>query len=190
VLMMTPPDKKRNGNTSPTLFGAREGIIKLCDELHSSKNPQIIKSLPVNTGSSYSIVLHEPVEFSKSNREAYFTKFPSQSRQLIFLDPDIGFDLSKSCTENHVRFSEIKDILNQLPEESVISVFQHFRRVPFSKDFKQITDRLENLNTTAIYWNPVVMFVVISKSKEAVARVVEANKKYTERYPFLRNIRL
>ena len=185
--MMTPPDKTGNGGTMPLLFRAREDIIKFCKELRLHKNPQTVKSLPQKTSSNYSIVLYEPLNLRKDNRVSYFSGLSSKSRQLIFIDPDNGFEPEKSFSDKHIRYAEIKDILRQLPEESVISIFQHYRYITFENDFARIKERLGNCNATAIYWHSV-MFVAISKSKDAIHNVTNANRNYAERYPFLKVI--
>ena len=184
VFMMTPPDETGEGRTLPSLFRARKGVIKFCNELRCHRDPQTVKLLPGNTGSNYSVVLHEPIDLRKDNRTSYFSGLSSDSRQLVFIDPDNGFEPEKSFSEKHIRYAEIKDILSQLSQESVISIFQHFRRITFARDFARIKERLGNCNATAVYWD-WVMFVAVSKSKEAISMVIDANRNYAERRPFL-----
>ena len=187
VFMMTPPDKTGNGKTLPSLFRAREGVMEFCNELRCHRDPQTVKLLPENTCSDNSIVLHEPIDLRKDNRASYFSGISSESRQLVFIDPDNGFEPEKSFSEKHIRYAEIRDILRQLSEESVISIFQHFRYITYTKDFSRIKERLGNFNATAVYWYSV-MFVAVSKSKESISRVIDANRNYAERYPFLKVI--
>jgi len=77
---------------------------------------------------------------------------------------------------------DIHILLSQLPHEAAISVFHHFRRTPFANDFKRIKERLGDCHATAIYWHSL-MFVAVSKSKETIARVTDANRCYSENYP-------
>ncbi len=185
ILMMTPPDETGDGKTHASLFPASEGIIRFCRKLRLNRDyPQTINSLPTFTGSNYSVALHKPLEINKDNRISYFSILSSTSRQLIFIDPDNGFEPEKSFNEKHIRFNEVQKILHQLPEESVISIFQHFRYIKFTHDFARIKERLGNYHITAIYWYSV-MFVAISSSKAAISCVKDANFNYVKKYPFI-----
>jgi hypothetical protein len=65
----------------------------------------------------------------------------------------------------------------------VISVFQHYRRVPFDRDFARIRERLLSDYATAIYWHPHIMFVAISSRRETIEKVKAANILYSQGYP-------
>ncbi len=116
------------------------------------------------------------------NRTQYFSNFSADANQILFLDPDNGFEPEKSYSEKHVLYSDIALILGQISDDSVISVFQHFRRKSFVKDFARIKERLHGGYATAIYWHSL-MFVAIGKSQKVIARVGEANEKYSRKYP-------
>ena len=97
--------------------------------------------------SSYEVKLHKGDSyFKKENRGSYFSGIDSNRDQIVFLDPDNGFEPEKSYSEKHVRYSELTKILGQLTNESFITVFQHFRRIPFDKDFKRINERIEMID--------------------------------------------
>jgi hypothetical protein len=119
---------------------------------------------------------------NNQNRSKYFGHLLCDSSKLLFLDPDNGFEPEKSCNGKHISYKEIHDLLGQLPYEAVISVFHHFRRIPFVHDFKRIKERLGECHATAIYWHSL-MFVAVSKSKEAISSVIEANRSYSGKYP-------
>jgi hypothetical protein len=180
VLMLTPDNKKNEGKTLPTLFPARKEIIKLCNDLRSARNINLITSLPYRTGANYRINLHNPDTYiTNHNRKTYFSGMQTNEDQLLLIDPDIGFEPEKSFSKQHILYTDIVNILEQVSAWSVVSVFQHFRRKSFVRDFARIKERLEVRYTTAIYWQSL-MFVGISKSESAIARVAEANKKYSE----------
>lgn len=105
---------------------------------------------------------------------------------MVFLDPDNGFEPERKHNEKHVRYSEILDVLNKISTNSVVSIFQHFRRIKFTKDFTRIRERLLEANPsvkiTAIYWHQL-MFVLISKSKRTIKQVRKLNEKYSLTYP-------
>jgi hypothetical protein len=97
---------------------------------------------------------------------------------LVLIDPDNGFEPKRS-SEKHLRFLELKQILDQLPNRSIVSIFQHFRRIPFSTDYLTIRENLPNLTTAAIH-SSSLMFVAVSKSAKAIEAVAHANDLYSE----------
>lgn len=181
-LMMTPDDESNDGKTHPTLFPARKEIIEFCRDLRNERDVNAIKSLPGRTNSKYRVNLYNEGEYiTNQNRKAYFSGLSSEEDQLLFLDPDIGFEPEK-FSEKHVLYSDLSDILEQISEGSVVSVFQHFRFKSFTEDFARIKERLKIGHATAIYWH-FLMFVAISKSEAAIMSVLEANKKYSKAKP-------
>lgn len=187
LLMMTPDDNSNDGKTKPGWFPARKEIVDFCKNLSSNRDLHDIKRLPLITGSKYNVNLHKPNEYvSKKDRLLYFTGIASSENQLVFIDPDNGFEPEKSINEKHVRYSEVFSILDQISSESIISVFQYFRRIQFTQDFIRIRQRLRKTNmtvcTAAIFWQQL-MFVMISKSEQIIRQVRSINKVYSSIYP-------
>ena len=181
ALMMTPDDGGNDGKSHPTLFPARSQVIDFCHLLRASRSIEAIKTLPVKTGSSYKINLHNSgTHFF--DRRIYFSNLNGLENQVLFLDPDNGFEPEKSRNEKHVAYRDITHILEQVPEESIVSVFQHHRRKCFPDDFARIKERLEFGFSTAIYWQSL-MFVQITKSEIALEKVFEINKLYSTANP-------
>ena len=106
----------------------------------------------------------------------------TKNSELVFLDPDNGFEPEKSCSEKHVAYRDISQLLDQMSFDSVISVFQHFRRKSFPKDYARIRERIQSGHSTAIYWHSL-MFVVASKSEKVIQRVASANENYAKTNP-------
>jgi len=183
ALMMTPDDGGNDGKSHPSLFPARREIIDFCHDLRESRSIETIKILPVKSGASYGVSFHKSsIYINNRNRVEYFSGFSNRDHQLVFLDPDNGFEPEKSCNEKHVKYKDIASILDQLSSESVISVFQHHRRISFPNDFARIKERLGSGYSAAIYWHSL-MFVSISKSERAINRVISANNRYAMSNP-------
>ncbi len=104
----------------------------------------------------------------------------------MFLDPDNGLEPERSYSEKHVRHSEISTILDQISYNSVISVFQHFRRIKLKDDFARIKERILAVIPSAfvagIFWHQL-MFVVIGKSEKTIGNIQQINKSYADMYP-------
>lgn len=183
TLMMTPDDGGNDGKSHPSLYPARNEVIEFCHDLRNSRSIETIKTLPKATGASYEVVFHKGDEYINNvNRNEYFSDFNNTVDQLVFIDPDNGFEPEKSFNEKHVLYNDISNILGQLSDESVVSVFQHHRRKSFVNDYARIKERLGVCYSTAIYWHSI-MFVVISKSEYALKRVISANIKYEKTNP-------
>lgn len=178
ALLMTPDDEGTHGQSSPSLFPARIEIIDFCHELRLSRSIEAIQKLPVRSGSSYKVSLHRgDSHINNSNRNEYFSGFNDSEDQLVLLDPDNGFEPEKSFDEKHVTFSDVSNLLEQLSNESIVSVFQHFRRKSFPDDFARIRERLISGYSTAIYWHSL-MFVLVCKSEKSLSRAISANETY------------
>jgi hypothetical protein len=181
--MMTLDDKSNDGKTFPSLFPAKPEIIEFCEHLREYRSIEVIRNLPEKTGSNYTVELHNGSTFiTNKNRSQYFTGLSSNTKQLLLLDPDNGFESEKSYSEKHVLYSDIASLLRQISDDSVISVFHHFRRKSFVEDFDIIKHRLDSGYATAIYWHSL-MFVAIGKSRKIIAQVSEANEKYSRSHP-------
>jgi hypothetical protein len=183
IPMLTPDDRSNNGKTRPELYSAKESIIDFCQRLRKEENLNLLQKLPNSTLASYRVDLHKPdTYFTNQKREKYFSEISAEEKCLFFLDPDNGFEPRRSRTKKHVLYSDIEFILNQINEESIISVFQHFRRIPFDKDFAQIKAHFPSNHIAAVYWH-FLMFVTIAKTKETIKKVIYANCQYAKKYP-------
>jgi hypothetical protein len=181
--MMTPDDGGNDGKSHPALFPARNEILDFCQELRQTRSIESIKRLPTKSGASYRVCFHKgSIHINNSNRFEYFSGFNRIDNQVAFLDPDNGFEPDKSYNEKHVQYKDIARILEQLPSESIISVFQHFRRISFPNDFARIRERLESGYSTAIHWHSL-MFVAVSKSVKTMNRIILLNEKYADINP-------
>ena len=176
ALMMTPDDGGNDGQSHPSLFPARNEVIDYCKMLRQSRSIDSIKELPVRTGGSYRIGLHNNDTYF-SDRSAYFSHINGQNNQVFFLDPDNGFEPERSINEKHVSYADLSQILQHIPSESVVSVFQHHRRKSFPDDFARIHERIEYGFSTAIYWHSL-MFVLITNSEDTLNRIIQINNAY------------
>ena len=189
MLMLTPDDYSRDGQTHPQLFNARKPVIEFCCDLGKERNVQLIQVLPTKTGASYRVELHKGEAFiTNKNRAEYFSGLTAENKQVLFLDPDNGFEPEKSRNEKHVLYGDIQTILEHVSEEAVLSVFQNFRRISFDKDFARIRERLISGHATAIYWN-FLRFVVIGRARETIKKVIDVNCRYSQVNPAVKVIR-
>ncbi|MGA3083945.1 MAG: hypothetical protein ABSE95_04040 [Thermodesulfobacteriota bacterium] len=204
AFMMTPDDNNNHGNTNPKRFPARQEIINFCNNLRTERDErklserfnqgyieevsselfELIGRLPTTTGSRYSVDLHKGAKrFTNINRMEYFSDIHGECRQVLFLDPDNGFEPT-GISDKHISYSDIESMLQQISEKAVISVFQYFRFKSFLDDYNHIKQRLMSGYSTAIYTHSVsVMFVAISKSEKTIDKVRYVNIQYKQNRP-------
>lgn len=177
--MLTRKDRSTHGRTDPTLFSADARILDLCGQLRDSRNLELIAQLPEVMNSSYQIRHYAGHGFfSHAGRTDYFDEIPFGPKdQLVFLDPDNGFEPPKHPTSKHVTFDDIRRILARVSGNSAVSVFHHFRHKRFIDDFTDIRATLGSIPSTALYWRSL-MFVAVSHSDSEIAKIREFNSHY------------
>lgn len=181
--MLTPDDQSHDGRTHPELFPARNTVIHFCHDLRKERDVQLLHQLPRVGDGSYVIGLHQPDgHYNCQGMGSYFNGLVTEGCCVYFLDPDNGFEPETTSNEKHVSYSDVANIHTLMSSDSVISVFQHFRRIPFVNDFSRIKQRLSHDFVAAIYWHSL-MFITIAKSEETFRRIIIANNQYSQIYP-------
>lgn len=181
--MMTPDDDSADGKSAPELYPARPEILRLCNALRSTRDPALLLGLPATTGAKYSVSFHSSVEAqNQSNQHTFFSGIETGSGQVLFLDPDNGFEPERSSADKHVRYADLDALIKTVSPDTVITIFQHHRRKKFPDDFARIRERLISGCSTAIYWHSL-MFVSVTSSSETIHRVVKINREYAKRRP-------
>lgn len=181
--MITPDDGGADGRTTPELFPARPEILHLCKRLRATRDPALIVDLPTIGCSPYVVSFHQTDEAlgSDTNR-SFFSGIETGSDEVIFLDPDNGFEPERSSSDKHVRYRDLDRLLQAVSPGSVVTVFQHHRRKKFPEDFVRIRERTLSGHSCAIYWQSL-MFVCLSSSSETIERVSEINLSYAQHRP-------
>ncbi len=181
--LMTPDDDSSNGDTAPELFPARQEIIRFCNLLRTSRDPDLLLGLPATTGASYSVSFHKPSDSLKDGgHNSYFSDIDSSPKQVLFIDPDNGFEPERNPSDKHVRYTDLDRVVNSISPDSIVTIFQHHRRKKFPEDFARIRERLLSGYSTAIYWHSL-MFVIVSPSAEIITKVHEINCEYAKNHP-------
>lgn len=195
MLTRNNEDKPWEGSSDPRNFkGADERIYSLCDALKFSKTEgwmflDIIRDLPGDEG-GYRVQTDRDAErdfYEDRDREKYFAKLaPGDGDELVFIDPNTGFEKVGGATASHVHYGDIENVMSRLSENSLISVYQRSAYRPFGEHFRAIQENL-SLHSTALYWNGAgrggLMFVVAGRSAQRIAEVAEWNREYVRAHP-------
>lgn len=142
----------------------------------------LLETLPDKSGGKYSVEFHKESYFDGGRRDTYFSGFSLQDKQVVFVDPDTGFE-PRDSSDKHVQYEDVAQMLEHISPDSVISVFQDPSHKNVLNYFAGVQERITFGDTTAIHWKSQypVMFVAICKSQDMLDRVVSANKEYAAR---------
>ena len=194
VPMLTKSDGTGQGGTHPSEFLSVKGVQEFCLHLRDKQELKEIKRLPFYTKNDYKVCIHKEQFHEEGNwfvkfddyRQKYFAGIGQDGNAVMFLDPDNGFETKRpeNTNEQHVKYSDIKNIYNVAKKDDIIVVFQHaFRKYcPFPEHYQEILERLEKKevksHTAAMFWGNKVMFVVIGKTKGQINQVHKINESY------------
>lgn len=182
---MTPDDGGTHGSTAPELFPARPEVLQLCHDLRASRAPALLSGLTIRTGAPYVVGFHQAGDGSiAGDGEAFFKGCSAGDDEVLFLDPDNGFEPERSSSDRHVRYPDLERLLQASAPGAVITIFQHHRRKKFPEDFARIRERLISGHSCALYWHSL-MFVCVSNSAEVIARVRDINRSYATGRPVM-----
>ena len=172
ALMMSDDNDFDDKEVNPRIFSRADcRIVDFCIRLRKNRDINLLRELPMVMGESYRVEL---------TRDC--VPLPICEKQVIFFDPDTGFALSKMGKE-YIDFNSVRSALHNMSEESVVSVYQHFRCIKFGVDYCEIKKRLlaglsADYDSTAILWNGKVMFVILAKSESRLDKVRRINRQY------------
>ena len=126
--------------------------------------------------------------FSHANRTDYFdsvhAKVPANS--LIFLDPDTGLK-EKNATEKHLRYSELRELYNEMDAGSILMVYQHHNRYRtknqnFPEGIAEKVYQKTGVRPVCIDDN-TIMFLFLLKNTQLKAKLEGILKDYKKKYP-------
>ena len=181
IPMLTPSDESGQGGDPPNNFSSSPEIQRFCRDLQEDRKLKQLCNLPEYTSGKYKVRLHrDSAIFVDEQREQYFSDIKSAGKDVLFLDPDVGF-MPSVASDQHVEYSDIRNIHDNMDESAVIVVFQYFPRIRFCQNYEEISNRLDNkikCHKTALFWNGRVMFVIIGKTKEQINQVHKINESY------------
>jgi hypothetical protein len=126
--------------------------------------------------------------FSHPHRKEYFDSVRAQlpMNSLIFLDPDTGLK-ENGASEKHLRYSELRNLIMELDENSILMVYQHHYR--YKKQILNFPEFIADQVQEKIGMRPAciddnsIMFLFLTKNiplKEKLEGILE---DYRKKYP-------
>lgn len=130
--------------------------------------------------------------FIHKNRNEYFSslisslKTSSIKNQLLFFDPDNGMQVKRS-KDKHILYQELKNTLNNLCDDSVISVIQFRPRIKWETVLENKKQALIKEVSPFITYiaDKNIAFYLMTKSQKRLKEVESSLEKYKQQYSFL-----
>jgi len=124
--------------------------------------------------------------FSQQTRSAYFSAIFSHFPQtcLLFIDPDTGIK-ENNYNAKHLSFTELNAIWDQLDNESILMVCQHFQKNRYfgrsDPDSKAADVTRLTSSSPLIIADNTVMFIFLTKNPELRSDLREILKNYQKK---------
>jgi hypothetical protein len=124
--------------------------------------------------------------FSQASRSAYFSSILEHFPQacLLFIDPDIGIK-ENNYTAKHLSFAELQGFWDQLDNESILMIYQHFQRnrvLGRTDPNSKAADVTRLIGTSPlIIADTTVMFIFLTKNPELRSELKMILKNYQKR---------
>lgn len=127
--------------------------------------------------------------FTHHNRKEYFSGVLSKApaKSLVFLDPDTGIEVKRS-KDQHILYSEIRQVLEVLDDLSVLMVIQFFHRGNHQEQVKSRASELFKITKflTNIWDKKIIFFFLMKKVsvKDGLESILKAYQNNKEKpYP-------
>lgn len=200
IPLLTPDDSSRDGRTHPKTFPTRnpqipeflDMLVEIPRDLSRLNRLGLLES-----SREFSVEIH-PVGGDPhtaigrgDERGQYWQGLSIEKYRnyVIFLDPDNGIQTKTQAGTKWVRYNEIKDLLDCLPDDSLVLVYQHRpRSLSWEKALPDVQQRLVKFAGhdsqadcfLAIYTGQVAL-VALAKNLEVRGRVRKLWKEYVGR---------
>lgn len=188
VPMLTPDIPGLNeGNTPHDRFKCQNPfippfLISLKNEPRSLERISTLGAIEPNTAPFRVSVCGNSKYLGIGNRRAeYWRGFKPENYKntVVFFDPDNGFETKTQRGAKWIRHAELKYLFTQLPETSVVVVYQHRpQRRSWTDLFPDLTKKLDYINTAVAAYEGNLAFVAMASNASCGKRICDVIKSY------------
>lgn len=204
IPMLTKPEKRSDGNKRNFEMAKKNGrpgtrnskLIRFLKQYKKNIKERQVKKISIyfkfigfktiffdgNDNNKY---------FENTIRSEYFSNVPVKLlyKSLIFIDPDIGLQI-KNSTEKHLHFEEVKYLYDNMDENSILMIYQHFPRNRKYKEYmpEGRSKRLKEIcGDKPIYISDnEIIFFFLAKNKIIRDKLAEVVTNYKNSYKNLK----
>lgn len=183
VPLLTPDDPNpRDGQIPHHRFMARPEVQQFVASLkNTSRGLGSITDLgSLEPTKQFSVSIHAPDRYVEPGRRRpdYWWGIDHPSKSVVFLDPDNGFETKTCKGTKWVRHSEVKSLLEKLPQSSAVVVYQHRPHLKWENVLGDISRNLHYAGHASATYDSSLAFIIIGNSGPAVRRLSQAAKCY------------
>jgi hypothetical protein len=187
VPLLTPDDPNpRDGQIPHNRFLARPMVQQFVAGLKNNSRGlgAIVDLGKLDPVKQFSVSVHAPARYVASGRDRadYWQGIHHQSRGIVFLDPDNGFETNTRKGAKWVRHDEVRSLLEKLPESSAVVVYQHRPRRTWEEVFGDLAKELRYATHALAVYDSSLAFIIIGNPGAVVCRLSEAAIKYAQQH--------
>lgn len=167
----------------------RPFVASLQDEPRSFSRISALGKVDRSGKFQVSVFAPERLVSTGLRRSEYWSGFKPKElgNSVVFLDPDNGFETKTKRGPKWVRHSELRDMVVQLPESSVIVVYQHRPQFRYWDDvLTELGEKLSYVHTAAAAYEGNLAFIAMAHNVSAGNRVISTVRSYAEVHPIVR----
>lgn len=187
VPLLTPDDPNpRDGQIPHDRFLARLEVQQFVASLKDTPRGlgAIMDLGSLEPTKQFSVSIHAPdsyVEFGR-HRPDYWRGIDHPSKSIVFLDPDNGFETKTCKGAKWVRHSEVKSLLEKLPQSSAVVVYQHRPHLKWENVLGDLSRHLQYAGHASATYESSLAFIIIGNAGPAVRRLSQAAMRYANQH--------
>jgi hypothetical protein len=189
ITMLTPDDNGGDGEKRD--FTDRVGALnlRLVEHLKGTNKRDVSEIRPYYLGRGMDIHIYGEKEyFTNRGRGKYFADIePDLLRHsLVFVDPDNGLEV-KHSNHRHLLYREAADLFERMGSDSVLVLFQHFRREKRPLTVAKVASRIEatcGARPVCVHDGEAALFF-LTKASNMHTDLVRVLGQYQQAYPRL-----
>ena len=177
VPLLTPDDTNPlHGQIPHNRFPARPEVQQFVASLkNTSRGLGAIMGLgSLEPTKQFSISIHAPDRYVEPGRRRpdYWQGIDHPSKSVVFLDPDNGFETKTSKGAKRVRHSEVKSLLEKIPQSSAVVVYQHRPHRKWENVLGDLSRHLQYSDYASATYDSSLAFIIIGNTGPAVRALI------------------
>jgi len=118
-------------------------------------------------------------------RSAYWDGFRSEcmANSVVFFDPDNGFETKTCHGEKWILHDELSQILEDLPADSIVVVYQHRPFRTWDAVFADLAHCIDYATSIIAVYESNLAFVAVTKDQATARRIMRAIEEYAAAHP-------
>lgn len=125
--------------------------------------------------------------FTASTRAAYFASIPDLALRnaVVFFDPDNGLEPANTVSPAHLKFSELKSVLDRMDDISIAVVYQHLPRLPAETFWPTTADRVRTALKCSVGFvaSGDVGFLIAAHDQAVAQQVNRTQRQFQAAWP-------